>query len=69
MLPSRSWEMVRFQHSHGGNEYHEMREVTGHDSAVRDPERGWLRRRIFRCTACEDEISVDVPDERQRESR
>jgi hypothetical protein len=39
-----------------------MVEVT-HDSAEDDPERGWSRGKIFRCTACSEEIRVVPPNE------
>jgi hypothetical protein len=52
-------EASRVQHNHGGNEWHDMVEASpGHDSAGSDPERGWGRARIFRCTTCEDEIQI-----------
>ena len=31
-----------------------------HDSAERDPERNWLRRMVFRCRACGEEVEVMV---------
>jgi hypothetical protein len=34
----------------------------GHDPAAGDPERSWGRTRIFRCTACEDEIQIVPAD-------
>ena len=51
-------------HSHGGDEWHEMHDVTpSHDAAEGDPERQWARGRIFRCSACEDEIRVRLPEQ------
>jgi len=42
---------------------HDMSEVTSdHDASEHDPERQWARGRIFRCTTCEDEIRVVLPD-------
>jgi hypothetical protein len=56
------FELARLQHNHGGDEWHDMVDATpGHDSAESDPERQWARGRIFRCTACEDEIRISVP--------
>ena len=62
MFASRSLEVAQIQHSHGNGEWHDMAEVTDTSSASQDPERGWLRGRIFRCTACQDEIRVAEPD-------
>jgi hypothetical protein len=57
------FELARFQHNHGGGQWHDMNEVTpGHDAAEADPERQWARGRIFRCSTCEDEIRVDISD-------
>jgi hypothetical protein len=33
-----------------------------HDAAEHDPERAWSRHRIFRCTACEESVTV-IPGE------
>ena len=64
MFAARSFEVARIQHSHGQNDWHDMTDVTAaHDTAESDPERGWVRGRIFRCSTCEDEIRVDLPDE------
>jgi hypothetical protein len=40
-----------------------------HDSAEHDPERSWGIRRIFRCTSCDEEVSIVAgdPDERPAE--
>lgn len=51
-------DVERIEHSHGNGEWHEMHEVPGHDSAQADPERGWLRGRLFRCSTCADEIRI-----------
>ena len=63
MFASRSYEVSRIQHDHGGGEWHDMVDVTDNSSAQQDPERGWLRGRIFRCSACQDEIRVQEPDQ------
>ncbi len=63
MFASRSLEVSRIQHGHAGGSWHDMAEVTDTSSASQDPERGWLRGRIFRCTVCEDEIRVQEPDQ------
>ena len=58
MAETEGSESVRIEHSHGDGEWHEMVEVPGHDSAQSDPERGWLRGRLFRCSSCADEIRI-----------
>ena len=56
----------RFEHSHGGDEWHVMDEVEpGHDSAEHDPERQWQRGRVFKCSTCDDSIRVVLPEETQ----
>ena len=63
MFQAAQFELARLEHSHGNNDWHEMSEVTSdHDVAGSDPERQWARGRIYRCTACEDEIRVVMPD-------
>jgi hypothetical protein len=57
-------QLPRFEHSHGGNDWHDMTEVSPpHDSAEGDPERAWQKGRVFRCSSCEDEIRVSTADE------
>jgi hypothetical protein len=64
VFASISLEVARIQHDHGNGEWHDMVDVTEHANATsQDPERGWLRGRIFRCVACEDEIRVQTPEE------
>ena len=64
MFQTAQFELARLEHNHGGNEWHDMEEVSSaaHDSAESDPERTWSRGRIFRCTVCADEIRVTLPD-------
>jgi hypothetical protein len=63
VFQSAQFELARLEHNHGGGEWHEMREVSEvHDAAESDPERGWREGKIFRCTTCEDEIRVVMPD-------
>jgi hypothetical protein len=58
------FDLGRFEHSHGGDDWHAMNEVTpSHDAAESDPERAWQRGRIFRCASCEDEIRVTMPED------
>jgi hypothetical protein len=57
------FELGRLQHSHGGDDWHDMNEVTpAHDAAESDPERGWASGRVFRCSTCEDEVRVMTTD-------
>jgi hypothetical protein len=63
VFASRSLEVARIQHGHGNGEWHDMVDVTEHSSTDQDPERGWLRGRIFRCSSCQDEIRVQAPDD------
>ncbi|HEY5488382.1 MAG TPA: hypothetical protein VIK00_00960 [Candidatus Limnocylindrales bacterium] len=63
MFAARSYEVARIQHGHGSDEWHDMVDVTDQDSTKQDPERGWSRGRIFRCTTCSDEIRIDTPQE------
>ncbi len=54
----------RFEHSHGGDSWHAMEEVSaGHDTAEHDPERQWSKGRVFKCSTCEDSIRVVLPEE------
>jgi hypothetical protein len=58
MYDLRSLELL---HRHSDDEWHPMREV--HDSAATDPERSWLHGgRIFKCSQCESEVLVRMPN-------
>jgi hypothetical protein len=46
------------QHGHNDGSWHEMEEVTPHDATSQDPERGWIRGRIFRCKSCDEQFRV-----------
>jgi hypothetical protein len=50
----------RIEHSHRDGGWGEMVESKSHDPAADDPERDWGRRRIFRCTTCDEEVAVQV---------
>jgi hypothetical protein len=58
-------EMLRLEHAHNDNSWHRMEEVR--DPAQNDTEREWGRHRIFKCTVCEDEIRVQVPESGRRD--
>jgi hypothetical protein len=63
LFQSAQIELARLEHHHGGGDWHAMEEVSaGHDPAASDPERSWGRARIFRCTACEDEVQIVPAD-------
>jgi len=47
------------EHRHADGSWGEMTEERQpHDAAETDPERGWSLRRVFRCTVCDELISV-----------
>jgi hypothetical protein len=50
----------RLQHQHADGTWSPMT-LDSHDSAGRDPERGWLRRMVFRCTTCDETAVVHLP--------
>jgi hypothetical protein len=55
---------LRVMHWHGGNDWVPMEGVE-HDAASLDPERAWLKgARIFRCSACEEQIAIAPEDPR-----
>ena len=55
-----NFETSRIMHKHG-DDWAEMRAVEAHTPDSRDPERELLRgERLFRCTACDDEIQIKV---------
>ena len=45
------------EHRHNDGSWSPMERVE-HDSADHDAERSWLRRMIFRCTTCDEQVSV-----------
>jgi hypothetical protein len=51
--------LMRMKHRHGDSWY-EMSEIEERrDSTENDAERRWGNRRIYRCTACEEDIMID----------
>ena len=55
--------MYRIEHRHKDGSWGEMVESrTHHDAADHDPERGWSRHRIFRCTSCVESATL-IPGE------
>ena len=57
---------LRVMHWHGGNDWVAM-ENAEHDASSLDPERAWLKgARIFRCTACEEQVAIVPEDPREQ---
>jgi hypothetical protein len=52
----------RIEHRHSDGSWSPL-EPIHHDSAAHDGERSWLKRTIFRCTTCDEQISVTVDSE------
>ena len=49
----------RIQHSHGDGNWGEMVEDRQHHApADHDPERSWGRGRLFRCTSCDESVTI-----------
>ena len=48
---------LRIEHRHGDGSWSPL-EPIHHDSAAHDAERSWLRRTIFRCTTCDEAVTV-----------
>ena len=50
----------RLQHQHGDGSWSPMEEESrGHHTSVEhDPERSWLRGRIFRCSSCGETATI-----------
>ncbi len=61
MDPARLVEMeYRMSHRHNDGSTWPMVEVRQHhDAADHDPERRWGLRRIFRCTSCEETVTIE----------
>jgi hypothetical protein len=56
--------MFRLQHRHKDGSWGDMVEDRPHHApSDHDPERGWGLRRIFRCTSCEESVTLLPGDE------
>ena len=54
----------RIEHRHPDGSWGEMREESlPDDPAAHDPERHWGFRRLFRCTSCDEAVTVSDYDE------
>jgi hypothetical protein len=54
---ARIAQELLLEHRHDDGSWSRMERVE-HDSTDHDAERSWLRRMIFRCTTCDEEVSV-----------
>jgi hypothetical protein len=55
----------RVEHRHGDGSYAPMTEERSHhDSADHDPERSWGKRRLFRCTRCDESVLIEPEEEK-----
>jgi hypothetical protein len=56
--------MLRLQHRHRDGSWGDMVEDRPHHAAAdHDPERRWTLGRIFRCTSCEEAVTLVPGDE------
>ena len=56
-------EVFRVEHRHDDGSWVPMEERE-HNEAEHDAERAWLRRRVFACTSCDEQVAVTyAPDE------
>jgi hypothetical protein len=64
MDQQRFLAQYRLEHAHGDGTWAPMvEERSHHDAADHDVERGWARRRIFRCTSCGEAATLVPGDE------
>jgi hypothetical protein len=63
---ARSAEVqYRIEHRHQDGGWAPMvEEGSHHDSAEHDPERSWGKRRLFRCTRCDEAVLIE-PEEQK----
>jgi hypothetical protein len=56
-------QQFRVEHHHSDGSWSPL-EPQHHESADHDAERSWLRRTIFRCASCNEEVAVtELADE------
>ena len=56
-------DIARLTHRHG-DEWYEMTPISSHSPDPQDPERRLLAgERAYRCSACDEEITIKPPDE------
>ena len=64
MNPASLEYIYRVEHRHKDGSWGEMVEDRSHHSpADHDPERGWGLRRIFRCTSCDEAVTLNPGEE------
>jgi len=64
MDQQRFAERYRLEHRHHDGSWGEMIEQRSHhDAADHDVERGWAKRRIFRCRTCDESATIVPGDE------
>lgn len=57
----------RIDHRHKDGSWGEMVEDRAHhDPAAHDPERRWSMRRIFRCTSCDEAVTLVPGDDEEQ---
>ena len=55
----------RIEHRHGDGSWAPMvEEGSHHDSAQHDPERSWGKRRLFRCTRCDESVLIGPEEDK-----
>ncbi len=56
--------IYRIEHAHKDGSWGQMEEDRSHHSpADHDAEQSWARRRIYRCTSCDESLTVIPGDE------
>jgi hypothetical protein len=58
----------RIEHRHKDGSWAGLEPIE-HDSAAHDGERSWLHRAIFRCTTCDEAITVTEGEDEDRPAR
>ena len=53
---------VRIEHRHTDGSWSPLQR-SHHDPADHDPERGWSKAELYRCTSCDEEVRVVPVDE------
>ena len=54
------YDLIKLEHQHGPNSWHRMDEVD--NPASHDSEREWGRHRLYKCSTCDEQIRVEVPE-------
>jgi hypothetical protein len=60
----RFGEQYRLEHLHQDGSWAQMTEERSHhDAADHDIERAWARRRVYKCSACDETATITPGDE------